>query len=185
MKGLTSMRNRQLLARYGAAFLLVFVAAFSRLLPHPANFTAIGAIALFGGVYLEKRFAFVVPILAMLMSDYFIGFYSGMYWVYGSFVLIGLIGVWLKNHKKPLYILGGTFVSSILFFAITNFGVWMTPGSMYAPTWAGLVECYVFAIPFFRNTVGGDLFFVAVMFGAYEGLLMVLKKEQTEQSVVG
>jgi hypothetical protein len=96
------MRNRQLLARYGAAFLLVFVAAFSRLLPHPANFTAIGAIALFGGVYLEKRFAFVVPILAMLMSDYFIGFYSGMYWVYGSFVLIGLIGVWLKNHKKPL-----------------------------------------------------------------------------------
>jgi hypothetical protein len=56
---------------------------------------------------------------------------------------------------------------------------------MYAPTWAGLVECYVLAIPFFRNTVGGDLFFVAVMFGAYEGLLMVLKKEQTEQSVVG
>ena len=185
MKGLTSMRNRQLLARYGAAFLLVFVAAFSRLLPHPANFTAIGAIALFGGVYLEKRFAFVVPILAKLMSDYFIGFYSGMYWVYGSFVLIGLVGVWLKNHKKPLYILSGTFVSSILFFAVTNFGVWMTPGSIYAPTWAGLVECYVLAIPFFRNTVGGDLFFVAVMFGAYEGLLMVLKKEQTEQSVVG
>ena len=184
MKGLTSMRNRQLLARYGAAFLLVFVAAFSRLLPHPANFTAIGAIALFGGVYLEKRFAFVVPILAMLMSDYFIGFYSGMYWVYGSFVLIGLVGVWLKNHKKPLVILGGTFVSSILFFAITNFGVWMTSGSMYAPTWAGLVECYVFAIPYFRNTVGGDIFFVAVMFAAYEGLLMVLKKEQTEQSVV-
>jgi len=180
------MRNRQLLARYGAAFLLVFVAAFSRLLPHPANFTTIGAIALFGGVYLEKRFAFVVPILAMLMSDYFIGFYSGMYWVYGSFVLIGLVGVWLKNHKKPLYILSGTFVSSILFFAVTNFGVWMTPGSIYAPTWAGLVECYVFAIPFFRNTVAGDLFFVAVMFGAYEGLLIVIKKMKlTEQPLVG
>lgn len=179
------MSIRQSFTRYGAAFLLVFVAAFSRLLPHPANFTAIAAIALFGGVYLEKRFAFVVPILAMLMSDYFIGFYSGMYWVYGSFVLIGLIGVWLKNHKKPLYILGGTFASSILFFVVTNFGVWMTPGSMYAPTWAGLVECYVLAIPFFRNTLSGDLFFVAVMFAAYEGLLIVLKKERTGQSVIG
>ena len=104
MKGIKPMSNRQSFVRYGAAFLLVFVAAFSRLLPHPANFTAIAAIALFGGVYLEKRFAVVIPILAMLISDYFIGFYSGMYWVYGSFVLIGLIGVWLRNHKKPLYI---------------------------------------------------------------------------------
>jgi hypothetical protein len=180
------MNKRQALARYGTAFLLVVAAAFSRLLPHPANFTAIAAIALFGGVYLEKRFAFVVPILAMLISDYFIGFYSGMYWVYGSFVLIGLIGLWLKNHKKPLYILGGTFAGSILFFVITNFGVWMTPGSIYAPTWAGLVECYVAAIPFFRNTVGGDFFFVAVMFGSYEALLAVVKKvTSSRQSVVG
>ena len=61
----------------------------------------------------------------------------------------------------------------------------MTPGSMYAPTWSGLVECYVLAIPFFRNTVAGDLFFVAVMFAAYEGLLVVLKKEQAEHSVIG
>ena len=179
------MNTRQIFTRYGAAFLLVFVAAFSRLLPHPANFTPIGAIALFGGVYLEKRFAFVVPILAMLISDYFIGFYSGMYWVYGSFVLVGLVGVWLKNHKKPLYILGGTVVSSILFFVVTNFGVWMTPGSMYAPTWAGLVGCYVFAVQYFRNSLAGDIFFVAVMFAGYEGLLLLLKKEQAERSVIG
>ncbi len=178
------MKNRQLFARYGAAVVLVFVAAFSRLLPHPANFTAVGAIALFGGVYLEKRFAFIVPVLAMLVSDYFIGFYSGMYWVYGSFILIGLVGLWLKNHKTPLYILGGTLASSILFFVVTNFGAWFTPGSIYAPTRAGLVECYIFAIPFFRNTVAGDLIFVAVMFAAYEGLLVVLEKRQTERSVI-
>ncbi len=179
------MSNRQSLVRFGAALLLVIVAAFSRLLPHPANFTAIAAIALFGGVYLERRYAFVVPVLAMLVSDYFIGFYSGMYWVYGSFVLIGLIGLWLKNHKKPLYILGGTFARSVLFFVVTNFGVWATPGSMYAPTWAGVIECYVAAIPFFRGTVTGDLFFVAVMFGAYEGLLIALKKlKWTEQSLL-
>ncbi len=185
MKGVTLMSNKQVLARYGAAFLLVIVAAFSRLLPHPANFTAIAAIALFGGVYLEKKFAFVVPIAAMLLSDYFIGFYGGMYWVYGSFVLMGLIGLWLKNHKKPLYIFGGTLVSSILFFVVTNFGAWATPGSIYAPTWAGLVECYVAAIPFFRNSVSGDLFFVAVIFAAYEGLLMMIRKMNvTEQSLV-
>ncbi|MGA7160710.1 MAG: DUF6580 family putative transport protein [Bacteroidota bacterium] len=179
------MSHKQFLVRNGAAFLLVVIAAFSRLLPHPANFTAIAAIALFGGVYLEKRYAFVVPILAMLVSDYFIGFYSGMYWVYGSFVLIGLIGLWLRNHKKPLYVLGGTFASSILFFVVTNFGVWMPPGTMYAPTWGGLIECYVAAIPFFRNTVSGDIFFVAVMFTAYEGVLFALKKVKwTEQSLL-
>ena len=176
------MRNKQLLVRYGAAAVLIVIAAFSRLLPHPANFTAIAGIALFGGVYLDRRFAFIVPIAAMLISDYFIGFYSGMYWVYGSFVLIVLLGLWLKDHKRPLYIAGGTIAGSILFFVVTNFGVWMTSGSMYAPTWSGLVECYVAAIPFFRNTLSGDVFFVAVMFGAYEGILLLLKKEETEQS---
>jgi hypothetical protein len=186
MKGVSFMWNKQLLVRYGTAVALIIVAAFSRLLPHPANFTAIAGIALFGGVYLERRFAFIVPIAAMLISDYFIGFYSGMYWVYGSFVLIGLLGLWLKNHKRPLYVFGGTLASSVLFFVVTNFGVWMTPGSIYAPTWSGLVECYVAAIPFFRNTLSGDLFFVAVMFGAYEGVLVVLKKMiMTEQTSVG
>src|SRR3990172_12722750 len=107
------MYNRQFLMRYGVAFLLIVVAAFSRLLPHPSNFTPVAAIALFGGVYLDKRLALVVPILAMVVSDYFIGFYGGMYWVYGSFVLIGVIGLWLRNHKKPLPILGGTLASSI------------------------------------------------------------------------
>ncbi len=178
------MKNDHSFVRYGAAVLLIAAAAFSRLLPHPANFTPIAAIALFGGVYFDKRFAFALPILAMLISDYFIGFHGEMYWVYGSFVLIGFIGLWLKNHKTPLLILGGTFASSILFFTVTNFGVWMKSGSMYAPTWAGLVECYVAAIPFFRNTVGGDVIFVAVMFGVYEMILAAMKKESTERHPV-
>ncbi len=178
------MNSKYSFTKYAAALLLIAVAAFSRMLPHPSNFTPLAAIALFGGVYLDKRFAFVVPILAMLASDYFIGFYGEMYWVYGSFVLIGLIGLWLRNHKKPLLILGGTLASSILFFVVTNFGVWMTPGSIYARNWSGLVECYVAAIPFFRNTLGGDLLFVSVMFGLYELLLVSLKKMLTHRQAV-
>jgi hypothetical protein len=178
------MNNKYSFTKYLAAILLIAVAAFSRMLPHPSNFTPIAAIALFGGVYLDKRFAFVVPILAMLASDYFIGFYGGMYWVYGSFVLIGLIGLWLRNHKKPLLILGGTLASSILFFVVTNFGVWMTPGSIYAGNWSGLIECYVAAIPFFRNTLGGDLVFVAVMFGLYELLLVYVNKMVTDRQAI-
>jgi hypothetical protein len=178
------MNNKYSITKYVAALLLIAVAAFSRMLPHPSNFTPIAAIALFGGVYLDKRFAFVVPILAMLASDFFIGFYGGMYWVYGSFVLIGLIGLWLKNHKTPMLVLGGTLASSILFFIVTNFGVWMTPGSIYAHNWAGLVECYVAAIPFFRNTLGGDLLFVAVMFGLYEFAMMMIKKLESKENAV-
>ena len=178
------MNNKYSFTKYAAALLLIAVAAFSRVLPHPSNFTPIAAIALFGGVYLDKRFAFVVPILAMLASDYFIGFYGGMYWVYGSFVLIGLIGVWLKNHKTPIIVLGGTLVSSIIFFVITNFGVWMTPGSIYAHNPAGLIECYVAAIPFFRNTLGGDILFVGVMFGLYESALIMVKRLENKENPV-
>ena len=179
------MRNKQLLARYGAAVLLVFVAAFSRLLPHPANFTAIAAIALFGGVYLEKRFAFIVPILAMLMSDYVIGFYSGMYWVYGSFVLVGLIGRMAEKPQKGSIRSGWRYCEFDAVFCRYQF--WSVDDTRInvPPTWAGLVECYVFAIPFFRNTLAGDLFFVTVMFAAYEGLLAVMKKMRTERSVIG
>jgi hypothetical protein len=170
------MNNKHSLVLFGSALLLIVVAAFSRLLPHPANFTPLGAIALFGGVYLDKRYAVAVPLLAMLISDFFIGFYGGMYWVYGAFVVVGLVGLWIRNRKSPGTILAGTLVSSILFFVITNFGVWIIPGSMYAKSWDGIVECYAAAIPFFRNSLGGDFFFVVLLFGAYEGILALVKK---------
>ena len=177
------MNKNHAFTKYAVAVLLIVVAAFSRLLPHPSNFTPLAAIALFGGVYLDRRYAFIVPLLALLISDYIIGFYGGMYWVYGSFLLIGFIGLWMKNHKKPLYILGGTLSSSVLFFVVTNFGVWMTPGSIYAKNWSGIVECYVAAIPFFRNTVGGDMIFVAAMFGLYELSALAAKRLGTNEDV--
>jgi hypothetical protein len=148
---------------------LILAAALSRLLPHPANFTPIAAIALAGGVYFDKRFALAVPLGALIVSDIFIGFHSTILFVYGSFVLIGLIGLWLKSHKKPLPILGTAIVSSIIFFIITNFGVWLTGGGWFYPkTWQGLIECYIMAVPFLRNTLAGDLIYTGVLFGLFE-----------------
>jgi hypothetical protein len=148
---------------------LILAAALSRLLPHPANFTPIAAMALAGGVYLNRRIALVVPLVALVVSDLFIGFHNTIFFVYGSFAMVGFIGLWLKSHKKPLPIFGAALLSSILFFIITNFGVWITGGGwVYPKTWEGLIECYTLAIPFFRNTVTGDLVYTGVLFGLFE-----------------
>ena len=156
------MRNTVLAA------IMILAAAFSRLLPHPVNFTPIAAMALAGGVYLDKRFALIIPLIALVLSDLVIGVYPILIFVYGSFLLIGLIGLWLKSRKKVLPVLGAALFSSVLFFIITNFGVWAMGPETYPRTWNGLVECYVAAIPFFRNTVFGDLLYTAVLFGVFE-----------------
>jgi hypothetical protein len=149
--------------------LLVLVTALSRILPHPANFTPIAAMALAGSVYLDKRFALVVPLAALIISDIFIGFHDTIIFVYGSFLIIGLVGLWLKSHKKPFLIFAATLLSSILFFMITNLGVWITGGGLsYPKTLEGLIECYTMAIPFFRNTIAGDLIYTTILFGLFE-----------------
>jgi hypothetical protein len=164
-------------------FGLVLAAALSRVLPHPPNFTPIAAIALSSAVYLDKRYAFIVPLASMLVSDYFIGFHDGMAWVYGCFVATGFIGLWLRSHKRPLPIVGAALASSLLFFVVTNFAVWLN-GTMYPKTWEGLVACYVAAIPFFQNTLAGDLAYTAALFGLFELGAYWLKREHEEAAPV-
>lgn len=158
----------------GLALSLLTLGVILRLIPHPPNFAPISAIALFGGVYLARSYAIVLPVLAMFASDMlgealglFPGFHRTMPAVYGSFVLVGLIGLWIRSRKSVATIVGGTLAASILFFLVTNFAVWRE-GILYPPTWNGLVDAYVAAIPFFRNTLVGDLFYVGIFFGAYE-----------------
>lgn len=156
--------------------LIILFGILARLIPHPANFAPITAIALFSGVYLPKKYAFILPIGVLFLSDLFIGFYGAtMLFVYGSFILSGLIGLWLKNHKNLFTILGSSFFASILFYLITNFAVWLYPHSFYTKDLSGLLQSYVMAIPFFRNTLLGDLFYIVVFFGGYE-LAYVLAK---------
>lgn len=131
---------------------LLVLAVITRLLPHPPNVTPITAIALFGGCNIkDKNLAFVLPLLCMFLTDLFLGFHIIMPFVYLSFMCISYIGI---NSEK---ITNGTiFGSSLLFFLVTNFGVWFFG---YPNTLAGLVSCYTLALPFFVNTIIGDLFF--------------------------
>lgn len=149
--------------------IFVLIAALLRLVPHAPNFAPIGAMALFGGTYLGKRYAIALPIVAMFLSDMFIGFdsLSSRLTVYGTFILIGLIGLWLRERKSLQNIVLASFAGSLLFFVTTNFGVWAF-GTIYPKTFEGLVACFVAAIPFFRNTLAGDLFYTGVFFGGFE-----------------
>lgn len=150
------------------AFFLVIFGVASRLIPHVPNIVPITAITLFAGVYLPKRL-FLLPIVILLISDYFIGFYgTDMFYVYGSYLLIGALGLWLRSHKRPVMVAGSALGSSILFFLITNFGVWAPPNNWYPHTMDGLLTSYTMALPFFRNSLIGDLGYTIVLFGGYE-----------------
>lgn len=149
------------------AIFLIIVAVLLRLMPHPANFAPIGAIALFGSFYLNKKTAIWLPLIAMITSDLIIGLHSTILFTWGGFVLISLLGIFLKKRKSVGKVLAGTIIGSFVFYFVTNFGVWaVTP--LYEKTLQGLINCYVMAIPFFRNTVASDIFYVTMFFGAYE-----------------
>ena len=160
-------------------FLLVFTAAavFLRLLPHPANFAAIAALALFTGTYCVKfsKWWLLAPMGAMVVSDIFIGIYDWriMVAVYGSFLVAGFIGIILAKHKRAGSVLLSSVVISVLFYLTTNFAVWMF-GTLYPLTLEGLLTSYAMALPFFRNTLLGDLFYVSAFFGAYEFAVAIL-----------
>jgi len=146
---------------------IIIIAILTRLLPHPPNFSPIAAIALFGGVYFNKKYALIIPLIILFISDIFLGFHSTIPFVYGSFLITGLIGLWLKNHQDFKSILFGTLLSSVLFFLITNFGVWLV-GSLYVKNMTGLAQSYFMAIPFFRYSILGDLFYTGIFFGSYQ-----------------
>jgi len=160
--------NSNLTPRFIVLALIILAAAFTRLIPHPPNFTAIGAIALFGGAYYSRKsLAFAVPLAAMFLSDLVIGFHPGMYAVYLSFILIVMIGLTLKDKKKAGNVFLASVSASVLFFVVTNFAQWLSY-PLYSKDAAGLIVCYTAAIPFFHYTLLGDLFFVGALFGLFE-----------------
>ncbi|NWF91081.1 MAG: hypothetical protein HXY50_16670 [Ignavibacteriaceae bacterium] len=161
------MNSENFTSKFWVVTIMILTAAFTRLIPHPPNFTAVGAIALFGGAYFsDKKFAFIIPLLAMFLSDLAIGFHSGMISVYLSFVIIVGIGIMLSQNIKVKNIFAASLISSIIFFVLTNFQMWLQ-GTLYPKNISGLIACYVAAIPFFGNSVLGDLFFVGILFGLY------------------
>lgn len=159
----------------------ILFAALSRLLPHAYNFTPIGAIALFGAAYFtDKKWALIVPISALWISDLILNnvmyasFHEGFAWftggflyIYGSIALIIVLGYYLLKKITVGRVLGGAIGASVVFFIVSNFGVWIsTP--MYPLTLEGLIACYTAAIPFFHNTLAGNVVYSGVLFGGFE-----------------
>ncbi|HEY3248557.1 MAG TPA: DUF6580 family putative transport protein [bacterium] len=166
-----------------AVVVLVLAAAGARLLPHPPNVTPIAAMALFGGAsFDDARMALAVPLAAMLLSDVVLGLHATMPFVYLGFLLIAGIGLWLRTRRSIPTIAAGAVVGSIAFFLITNFGVWATT-TFYPKTAAGLWAAYVAGLPFFRNTVLGDLFYCAVLFGGWAALERIVPSLRTGAAV--
>jgi Family of unknown function (DUF6580) len=176
-------------------FTLIVVAAALRLAPHPWNFTPVGAIALFSGAMVrDRRWAFLFPMVVMFATDAIIGFNKLSFLVYASFFLSVIIGRavagarfslpaqaspsprarresetnadFLPQKYAVLQISGATFLGSLQFFLITNFGVWAFLSS-YPRTGAGLIACYIAGVPFFWNTLAGDAVYATLLFGGF------------------
>ena len=146
------MNNKKFSNREIVILLFIIIAAVIRLIPHPPNFAPITAMALFGGLnFQNKKLAYAIPILAMIISDLFLGFYSISIFVYLSFIAITYIGTTIKSIN-----ISNIFLSSLLFFIITNLGVWILG---YPMTIEGLLTCFTLALPFFGYALAGDLFF--------------------------
>ncbi|MCB0571763.1 MAG: hypothetical protein KDC66_18470 [Phaeodactylibacter sp.] len=172
--------------RFGIITLMILAAALSRLLPHPYNFTPIGAIGLFGAAHFSKKqYSFIIPFAALWLSDLLLNnlvyarmypqFYQeGFVWfsqlavgVYLGFALIIGMGIVLLRKVQVPNLLAASILASTVFFLVTNFGSWMAD-PMYPKTATGLTAAYAAGLPFFWNTLLGDLFYTAVLFGAYE-----------------
>ncbi|MDO5664344.1 MAG: hypothetical protein Q4G63_03680 [Bacteroidia bacterium] len=173
--------NKKLSLRFSVITVMILLAAFSRLLPHPPNFAPIGGMALFGAAYyIRKVWAYLIPIAAIWISDLvlnnvvyaayfdrFVWFYSGSLFTYGAFALIVLMGTFTLRKVYVPQLLFSVLCASVLFFVVSNFGVWLSSG-LYLHTWEGLTACYIAGIPFFKNTVLGDLVYSIALFALFE-----------------
>jgi hypothetical protein len=160
-------QKENLLYRTLLALALIVLAAALRIVPHPWNFTPIGAMALFSGAILkDRRLAFLFPLLALFAGDIFIGFHKLIPVVYASFLINVAIGLWLRDRRTVTRISLATLLGAIQFFLVTNFAVWQFLGG-YPHTAGGLMACYIAGVPFFWNTVAGDAVYAVLLFGSF------------------
>lgn len=145
---------------------VVLAAAVLRIVPHPMNFTPIGALALYCGAYFpSKRTAFAVPLLSLVAGDIFTGFHRLIPYVYASFLVSVAIGYWLRRNKSASRIVAATVAGAMQFFLVSNFALWASFIGNYPKNIGGLAECYIAGLPLFWNTLWGDAFYVMLLFG--------------------
>lgn len=179
---------------------LIFLTILGRLITNYYgiyNFTAIGAGALFAGIVLkDKKYAYIVPLVALLLSDIFFelfteiqGFYGGeMVFVYLAFILVTFIGTRIRKPNAGI-VTAAAIGSGLLFFLMSNLGTFLFR-DMYPHTVSGLIQCYAAAIPFYKNelfgnfllnTIMGNVFYTGVLFGAYALLKPLVAKQETQK----
>jgi hypothetical protein len=170
------------------AFTLTVVAALLRLAPHPPNFAPVGSVALFGGARLRGWQAYLVPVLAMLVTDPILSHavgYSAYSWasvvIYACFLINVMLGrIFLRNSMSPVKIASVAIVGSVQFYLLTNFYEWWMGLSQYPHTMGGLAACYIAALPFFGRTLLGDLFYSGALFGLHAFLSRKFYHERRE-----
>jgi hypothetical protein len=155
---------------------LIIIAA--RLIPHVPNFSPLAAVILFSTMLAKDKKYLIMPFVALLVSDFFLGFYhlGIMLSVYGSFTLILLLGYWVKKYKNITNLITATLGAGLLFFLVTNFAVWYF-GTWYAHDFSGLMLSYMMAIPFFKQTILSNLLYTGLLFGVYETVQLLVKQK--------
>lgn len=155
------------------SLILIGVGILLRFAPHAPNFTPVAAIALFGGVYLKKKYALITPLALMMVSDLFIGLHEVILFTWGGFLITVFLGFWIRRKRSLSRITIATLSASLIFFLVSNFGVWIM--GWYPRTLNGIITCYIMAIPFLRNFTLATFLYVAVFFGAYEFIARAVK----------
>jgi len=167
--------NKVLSPRMIFAITAIVIAALTRILPHPPNFTAVGAMALFAGATMSNRWlSLLIPAAALFITDLFLGFHNTMWAVYGAMALTTMIGWAIRDRQNFITITGGSLVAVMLFFLITNSAMWVvgffTPDGFYAQNTSGLIESVAAGIPFLNNSILSQLIYTGVLFGAFHGI---------------
>ncbi len=142
------------------------VGALVRFIPHPYNLTPLTAMALFAGASLPAPVALVLAVGALFVGDVALGWVAQNLMGYLAIGLTVLLGLGVRRGRRPVAITGAALSGSLIFFLLSNFGVWLE-GLLYPKTWAGLVACYVAGIPFYRHQLLGDLAYTALLFGGF------------------
>jgi len=161
------------------ALSLIIIGILLRFIPHAPNFTPVAAIALFSGVYLNKRQALIVPLLLMVLSDILLGMHNVVAFTWGSFLIVTLLGFKARNHKTVKGIGFASIASSFLFYLITNFGVWAM--GWYPQNAKGLIDCYILGLPFLRMFTFSTLIYTFILFAVYELIASKVRKSNLEK----
>ena len=160
--------------------IFIILCVFIRLSPHPWNFTPILSIALLTGAYFKDNRSFVIPLSIILISDFYIGNFSMSFWVYGSYLLIFLLGKKYLTDISYNNIIVSSFLGSLIFFIITNFGTWIIG---YPKTIQGIISCFTLALPFYKNTLLSSLFYSSILFAIYEIILRINAKLNIKKDI--